>query len=59
MAFYKSVDNLIYDITGFGAKKFTGEKLLFEKRSSINVFPDVIINEETTALSVALTRAFT
>tara|TARA_B100000315_G_scaffold241841_1_gene263102 strand:- start:461 stop:613 length:153 start_codon:yes stop_codon:yes gene_type:complete len=42
----------------FGVKKLQEKRLEFEKQS-INVFPDAMINEETTALSATLTRAFT
>ena len=50
--------HLIYDSAVFGVKKLHEKRLEFEKQS-INVFPDAMINEETTALSATLTRAFT
>ena len=58
IALYYCIGYLIYDSTVFGVEKLQEKRLEFEKKS-INVFPDTMINEETTALSATLTRAFT
>ena len=49
---------MIHDSAVFGVKKLQEKRLEFEKQS-VNAFSDAMINEETTALSATLTRAFT